>query len=165
VSSVFLVGFMGTGKSALGRDLANRLGWRFVDLDEEIVSQAGRSIPEIFEAEGEDAFREFEIQALSAQAQQEQQVVACGGGVLLRSENRSLLLKQEKVLCLVASADEIWRRISGDPNRPLLKDREAMERRLKERQPFYELFPSLDTEGRSVADLSEELLHRLDLRP
>jgi shikimate kinase len=91
MSSLFLVGFMGSGKTTVGRLLAERLGWSFVDLDERIVEAEGRSIPEIFTDGGEAAFRAAEERALRAVAGSADAVVATGGGLFSRPENRLLI--------------------------------------------------------------------------
>jgi len=116
---ILLIGPMGAGKSTLGKTLAKRLGLGFTDLDEEIVAQAGMSIPEIFSRLGERVFRQYEAQNL-AQAVELKRVLATGGGVVLRESNRKILHQNPPVVWLDAPPEVLARRIAGDANRPLL---------------------------------------------
>src|SRR5947209_5015020 len=101
-SNIVLVGFMGTGKSAVGQRLAVCLGMRFLDTDEQIVGTAGRSIPELFQAEGETGFRERETAVLKSLAGIAGAVIATGGGILGRTENLALLRELGPLVCLAA---------------------------------------------------------------
>jgi len=141
---VILVGFMGTGKSAVGRCLAHWLDCPFVDLDARISETAGISIPGIFAGEGEAGFREREHQALLDALQQPFHILSCGGGVVLREDNRNLLLQQPRAYCLHAEPAVIWERVKGDRNRPLLQSdnpRARLLRLFEERAPLYAQFP------------------------
>src|SRR4051812_41592085 len=106
---LFLVGYRGTGKSTVGRLVAARLGWAFVDADERLEGVAGRSVSELFAVEGEPAFRDRESVVLAELSQREKAVVATGGGVVLRPANRALLATGF-VVWLTASPDAIWQR-------------------------------------------------------
>ncbi len=149
--NVVLVGFMGTGKSSLGRRLAARLQRPFLDLDDEVVARAGKPIPRIFAEDGEPAFRALESAAVSAAAARRGQVLATGGGVLLAPQNRRALLARGRLICLRASPATIARRLAGDTGRPLLgADEAAIAARLAERAPAYDLvLEQLDTDGLS----------------
>jgi shikimate kinase len=125
VSHVFLIGFMGAGKSTVGRILAERLGLPFIDLDVLIAESAGRSIVEIFDAEGEQGFRDRESEALAALANSPSSVIACGGGVVLADENRRLLRERGVVVYLKVSAGEALARIGDTTGRPLLERGDA----------------------------------------
>ena len=140
---IWLVGFMGCGKSTIGARLAQQLGWTFVDLDAEIESEAGRSISDIFEAEGESVFRDLEHEALLHQIQRVRRggarVVALGGGAFAEERNRCELDDCGVSVWLDLPVEELWERVSGSDERPLGRDREAFERRYRGRQPSYAL--------------------------
>ena len=134
---IFLTGAPASGKTTLGRRLAAALGVSFVDLDEEIVRTTGRSIPEIFAAQGEDAFRDLESRTLSVLAMSAVGVVALGGGTLLRDANRALCEKAGTVICLdTPSDDELARRLGTAAGTRPLGDR------AKERAAHYASFPN-----------------------
>ncbi|MCY4272273.1 MAG: shikimate kinase [bacterium] len=118
---VALIGMMGSGKSTVGYRLACSEGLRFVDLDAAIEERRGCSIPEIFEDEGEDRFRDLEQETLSeCLASAELTVISCGGGIVLRAENRARLQDRAWVCWLRAAVETLSRRVGGDGNRPLL---------------------------------------------
>lgn len=117
---VFLVGFMGAGKTTVGRLLAVRLGRRCIDLDQATERLAGAPASRVFELEGEERFRELETQALLELARQPESVVACGGGVVLRPENRAALKRMGRVVYLQVTAGEALARIGDATSRPLL---------------------------------------------
>ena len=159
--NVVLVGFMGTGKSRVGRILAGRMGRRFVDLDEEIVGQNNISINEIFERYGEDRFRELESEAVKRVSSMEDLVISTGGGVLIRLENVKMLKQNGVLIRLEASAEEILRRVEGKTHRPLLNVDDkmgAIEKKLEERRRFYDLADlSVDTEKGGPDMIAEEV--------
>jgi shikimate kinase len=135
-----LVGLMGAGKSTVGRRLASAWGRSFVDLDDAVVAEAGRSIAELFAAEGEDGFRDRESAALrAALAASAPVVVATGGGVVLRDENRALLADEAVVVWLDADVATLAARVGDGTGRPLLAD--GPEARLRAldaaRRPLY----------------------------
>ena len=131
--NLVLLGFMGTGKSAVGRRLAGLARCDFLDMDTEIEKRAGKSIPDIFAEDGEKAFRDMES-ALAAEwgRARERSVIACGGGVVLREENVRALGENGVLVCLVARPETILERTSRAKNRPLLEteDREKKIRDL-----------------------------------
>ena len=136
MSSIFLIGYRGSGKSVVGAQLAERLGCHFVDLDRSIEAKAGRSIAEVFAEEGEDAFRGLESEAVVEVCERmdsgESLVVATGGGVVVRPQNTEWLKKSGFVVWLAASAETLSRRIREDPssgvNRPTLSAAGAWSR-------------------------------------
>lgn len=138
-----IVGYMGSGKTTVGRLLARELGWEFVDLDRLIAARAGMTIPEIFAEHGEERFRDLEHRALSeALDGDRQRVVSCGGGAVVRPENRDELRKASTIF-LVEDLGVLFARTRG-AGRPLrAASREQFERLYAERLPFY----------REVADL------------
>ncbi len=167
MGNIILVGFMGTGKSAAGNLLAQKLGRPFVDLDRRIEKQAGWNIPQIFAVEGEAGFRQREANAVREAAELKDHVIATGGGVMLREENIQLLKKSGKLICLTASPDVILRRTMATlPSRPLLaghEPRARVEELLKLRAPFYAQADwTLDTSEKSVEQVVEEILCKLE---
>lgn len=138
--SPILVGLMGCGKSSIGRRLAAHLHLPLIDLDDYIVEQAGRSIPEIFEQDGESAFRRMETHALR-QVIDQQAVIATGGGIVMAEENRRLLMTHPPVIWLKASPEFLADRIAGDSNRPLIAAGDTLKKLqalAAMRDPLYE---------------------------
>ena len=141
-TSIALIGFMGTGKTVVGKALAEKLGKEFIELDALIERQAGKTIPEIFQQDGEIAFRELEIEAAREVSQRKNVIIACGGGIVLNKINIDRLKQESVIVYLTASPEVILRRTSSDRNeRPLLEatDKASEVRRLLQfREPFYE---------------------------
>jgi shikimate kinase/3-dehydroquinate synthase len=158
---VVLTGYMGTGKTTVGRKLAQLLEWRFVDVDAVIVSMAGRSIPEIF-TEGEAVFRQWELQAIAAHAHEEKLVLATGGGAVAQENTRALLVTLGPVVCLTAPAEVLWRRAGNDPNRPLGVDEQTFRDRLDARRAIYDRFPlQFDTGNHSANEVARAIAHQV----
>ena len=128
LGNIALVGFMAVGKSAVGRNLAKRLGRRFVDLDRMIEKRAGLKVREIFELKGEPYFRELEKQTLADLVQQPGHVIATGGGVVMDEENLHLLKSKTLLVCLTATTETIMARVGNGSKRPLLKGPHRRER-------------------------------------
>ncbi|MDF2936699.1 MAG: shikimate kinase [Paenibacillaceae bacterium] len=120
-SNIVLVGFMGTGKSTVGRILAKQLDWTFADTDTYIEEQAGMTISRMFQEHGEIYFRERESESLRLLLQGQGQVVSTGGGAVLREENRRLMLEKGLVVAMLAQEAVIVERVRGDAGRPLLQ--------------------------------------------
>jgi shikimate kinase len=138
-TSIALIGFMGTGKSAVGNALAQRLHKEFIELDAAIVAQTGKSIPEIFNQDGEAHFRELEIEAVRKAATKKNAVIDCGGGVVLNSINIDRLKKESVIVCLTASLPVILKRTPG-VSRPLLPAKgrvQSIKKILASRRPLY----------------------------
>jgi len=133
-SIIVLVGPMGSGKSTIGRQLANALKKEFRDSDHEIVARTGASIPLIFEIEGEEGFRKREAAMIDELTQLDGIVLATGGGAVLREENRKHLTQRGVVLYLYASVEQLFERTSRDHNRPLLQT-ENPRQKLQHRAP------------------------------
>jgi shikimate kinase len=165
---IFLVGFMATGKTTVGRILAARLGWRLVDLDEVIVREAGQSVPRIFETEGEAGFRAREAQALGQVARERKIVVATGGGAACHEENLRAMLAAGRVVALAITPEEAVRRARGGAGRPLLSGPDpvgAATALLEARAPFYaRAHLSVDTVGRLPQDVALDVLAWVEKR-
>jgi len=134
---IYLVGFMGSGKSSVGQILARELGMRFIDLDREIERQRGLTIAEIFEQGGEEDFRRLEAAALRLVGTQRGIVVATGGGTLTRWENREFIQRTGVSVWLDAPLDVMMDRCRGGERRPLLSTPERMAALLEERMGGY----------------------------
>src|SRR3974390_1448474 len=164
VRAVFLTGFMASGKTTVGRELARRLGWKFIDLDDHIQAREQQSIPEIFRSRGETAFRSAETRALKelAAALDHDTVVALGGGAFAQPANRDLL-REWPIVFLDVPADELWRRSSSDSiARPLRTSREEFVQLYQERLSFYRqasvVIPAIGKDPASVcADIEAAL--------
>ena len=138
---IYLVGFMGSGKSTVGRQLAERLGWRFVDLDAEIELEAGKPIARIFEEQGEPAFREVERLALERLVSEVRSgaptVASLGGGAFASQANRELLADAGLTIWLDAPVETLWERVRGATDRPLARDRKRFAALLAGRRSAY----------------------------
>ena len=136
---VFLIGFMGAGKTTVGRLVAARAGMGFVDLDEDVAAAEGATVGAIFESRGEAGFREAERDALAARAQDKDVIVACGGGIVSDEGSRSILGSAGTVVYLAVSQQEAIARIGSETGaRPLLcSDPSAVAALLESRAPLY----------------------------
>jgi shikimate kinase len=164
--NVFLVGPMGSGKSAVGRQLASRLGLEFLDSDAEIEARTGVDIPYIFEKEGEAGFRERERDVIDALTGQARVLVSTGGGAVLDPANRERLRSRGRVVYLRTSVKQQFARTRRSGHRPLLSNEDphgTLERLMEVRAPLYEQTADLvvDTDGRKVASVVEEIVRRL----
>ncbi len=165
VRAVFLVGFMASGKSTVGPELARRLGWDFVDLDARIESREQQTVPEIFRDRGEPGFRLAESSALRdllSESLKRNSVVALGGGAFAQERNRELL-RQWPSIFLEAPVAELWQRSLTDGiERPLRGDPEQFARLHAERLPFYrQATVTIVTSGKDPASLCVEIERRL----
>lgn len=156
---LFLVGFMGAGKSSVGKVVAEKLGMPFVDLDEVILSASGMPVKEIFESRGEEAFRALETEALLKIESAAASVVACGGGVVLAPANRETLKRAGKVIYLKVDAAEALARIGDTSTRPLLSGPSgtmAATSILQARKSLYAAVADhvVDTRGRSIEEVA-----------
>jgi len=161
--NLILTGFMGTGKTTVGREVARRLGWPFLDMDAEIEVRAGKSIPRLFAEEGEAAFREMESALCRELSRRSGWVIATGGGALIDPDNREVMRASGTVVCLTCDVEGILERLRRKPQgRPLLAvddPRAEIERLLAARQEAYAAIPwQIDTTGLSVAQIAERVL-------
>jgi len=166
-TSIALIGFMGTGKTAVGKALAEKLGKKFVELDALIEQKAGKTIPEIFKQDGEIAFRELEIEVTKDVARGKNQVIACGGGVVLNKINIDRLRNESIIVYLTASPKVLLKRVSGGRiKRPLLKvSNQALtiQELLAFRKPFYERAADIkvDTSKPDIDSVVKQIINKL----
>ena len=155
--NIYLIGFMGVGKSAIGRRLANELNTRFIDSDQAIEQQIGLTVKQIFEQSGEAKFREYERHFVDALRPSSGQVIACGGGLAVQPGMLEHLKQRGIVVSLFASETTILKRTSKNKLRPLLnvdKPAEKIRTLLQERTPIYmQANICVATDGRSINDV------------
>lgn len=162
--NLILTGFMGTGKSSTGREVAHRLGRPFVDMDDRIVAHFGKPIPEVFAQEGEAIFRQVEAAICRQLAEQDGLVVATGGGALVNETNRQVLAANGILICLTATPHTILQRVSEDENRPLLagdpvQREEKIGQLLAQRAAAYGAIPhQVATDGLSAVEVAQIIL-------
>jgi len=167
-TNIALIGFMGAGKTAVGKALAKKLNRKFAELDLLIEQKAGKSIPEIFQQDGEIAFRELEIEVTKEIAREKYLVIACGGGIVLNKINIDRLKKESIIVYLTASPSVILKRVSGGRGeRPLLKGdnpSSTIEGLLRFRRPFYERAADIkiNTSKLDIDSVSEQVISRLN---
>jgi shikimate kinase len=153
---------MGSGKSSVGRILAERIGCPFVDLDVEIVRFAGRSINDIFSQDGEQFFRTTESRCLERVLAGGRSVIATGGGVVIANENRNIMHSSGIVVNLVVSLSQVLSRLHGATDRPLFAGSNAaksLKLLMDDREQFYsDADIRIDTDGKSVEDVAAEIL-------
>ena len=166
-SNIVLIGFMGTGKTAVGQALAKRLNRPLIEVDAKIEQMAAKSISDIFKDEGEIYFRELEIESTKQAAAGEKQVIACGGGVVLNTINIDRLRVTGVIVNLVASPKTILKRTSGNAGiRPLLNVQQPAERikgLLKFRKPFYDRAAdfTINTSKLNIDTIADKIIDRL----
>ena len=159
-----LIGFMGTGKSSVGRLVAEQLHFNFLDTDAEIETQSGLTIAEIFAQQGEAAFRERARKLVEHLASRRELVISTGGGLPVEPANLESLKTHALVVGLWASPERIWERVRNQTHRPLLQDADPQARirtLLAAREPFYRQADVLiNTELRSVREVAQQILHQ-----
>lgn len=155
--NLYLVGFMGVGKSAIGRKVARELGYEFIDSDHKIEVKAGKKIAEIFASEGESAFRGMERVFVETGHPEEGCVVSCGGGLVVQEGMSEILKQKGVVVCLFASPECIIERTGRNAKRPLLNvpnPEQRVRELLAEREPIYmNAGTCISTEGRSMKEV------------
>ena len=164
-----MIGFMGVGKSSIALELGHLLGLHTVEMDDYIVQQEGRSIPEIFDQDGEAYFRQVESAVVVTLGESEPCVISCGGGVPMREENRKNMKKYGAVVLLTACPETVFQRVRHDQNRPLLKDNmnvDYIASLMAQRQPAYEQAAdfAVSTDGKTPAEISREVAGLLTQR-
>lgn len=152
---------MGTGKTAVGRELARMLHMKLIDIDAGIEAAEGMRIPDIFSRFGEARFRDIEAEAIRKYAGLEHSIISTGGGAVLREENIGALRKNGIIFCLSARPETILKRTEGNDDRPLLKSDDPLRKiieLMQYRRPFYEKAGiMIDTEGRTPLQVAEEI--------
>lgn len=166
MKNIAIIGFMGAGKTAVGRELADRLHREFVEMDSLVEHRAGKSVARIFEEDGEAAFRQLEIEVTREVSLREGTVIACGGGVVLNQINVDRLRPTSRIVYLTASPAVILKRIAGDDRRPLLNVTErpqAIRELLKLRQPLYRRAADIviDTSRLSVDAVAQRIIKKI----
>ena len=162
--NIYLIGMMGSGKSTLGKSLSEKIQKSFIDLDSEIEKAAGKSISEIFDIDGEEQFRKMETKQLK---QYSESIVACGGGIVLKDENREFINENGIAILLLATMGELTQRLSTSNNRPLLADdnmEEALTKLWMERQIDYldTANFTIETDGKNPEQLTQEILVQIN---
>lgn len=166
-----LIGFMGTGKTSVGRLVAEQLRFEFLDTDDLIQTRTGRTITDIFTKDGEPAFRVLERQIVIELAQRNKTVISTGGGLPTIEENLAALKTHALVVCLWASAEKIWERVRNQSHRPLLHDPDPQKKihdLLEVRKPFYHQADVLiNTDLRSPREVAQQIVlqFKLAIRP
>jgi shikimate kinase len=164
MKNIVLTGFMGTGKTAVSKELARLTGFARIEVDAEIEKAAGMAITEIFRLHGEPHFRQMETDSIKELSKGGNQVISTGGGAVLKEENMQALGSGGVVICLTASPEIILERTSGNNDRPLLQVDDPLGKineLLSFRRPYYEKAEIMvDTEGKSPLEVAEEILER-----
>ncbi len=161
--NIILTGFMATGKTTVGKQLAAQLGYVFVDTDELIAERSGQSVAEIFREKGEAAFRRMESEIAQELGEKEGLVISTGGGLMLNPVNATALGRRGRVFCLVATPEEILQRVESDAHvrRPLLEVPDPIERiveLLQQREEDYGRFPQMVTSARTPGEVARNLV-------
>jgi shikimate kinase len=163
-ANLALIGFMGTGKTTVGRQVAELLHFDFLDTDELIQSSTGRIIADIFSRDGEPAFRALERRVVNELSNRSRTVISTGGGLPTNLDNLTALKSYALVVCLWASPEKIWERVQSQNHRPLLQNpdpRQKIKDLLAERKPFYhEADVLVNTDTRSIREVAQQIVHQ-----
>ena len=164
--NIFLIGFMGAGKSTIARAIKQTLGYPVVEMDERIVQEQGMSINEIFEKFGEAGFRDIESQLVVDLGNQEKSIVSCGGGVVVRPENVENMKKSGKIIFLTATPETILERVKDGTDRPLLNGHmnvEYIEELMNKRLALYQGAADymVATDGKTKGEICTEIIKLL----
>src|SRR4051812_16445057 len=164
IRNLALIGFMGTGKSSVGRLVASNLHFTFLDTDDVIEARAGATIAEIFKHQGEAAFRLMESRIVEELKRREKTVISTGGGLPVNEENMASLKSHALTICLWASPDKILHRVKDQAHRPLLNEPDPLARirqLLGERERFYRQADVLvNTEFRSLREVAQQVINQ-----
>jgi shikimate kinase len=165
MKNIVLTGFMGTGKTAVGRELSRLLNMKLVDVDTEIEKSRQMTINEIFKQFGELRFREIETEMIRKLSERKDVIISTGGGAVLRQENVDVLREQGIIVCLMATPETILKRTSRSCHRPLLQVEDPFGK-IKElldfRRPFYEKADiMIDTDDKTPRQIAEEIIDKM----
>jgi shikimate kinase len=168
IHNLALIGFMGTGKSTVGRLVADALHFTFLDTDDVIVGRAGKSIAEIFEQNGEPAFRELERGLVEELRSRQRTVMSTGGGLPANEGNLASLKSHALIVCLWASPEKIWARVRNQTHRPLLRETDPLakiRKLLADRERYYRQADVLvNTDLRSIREVSMQVVHQFHMQ-
>ncbi len=165
MKNIVLTGFMGSGKTEVGKELSRILGWKVIDVDDEIVKSQKTTINEIFARRGEAAFRDIEAGMIREVSRRRNVIISTGGGAVLRQENMDNLREHGVIACLWASPETVLKRTAGNNERPLLQVEDPL-RKIREllefRRPFYEKADfMIETDEKSPFQIAKEILERM----
>lgn len=164
---IFLIGFMGCGKSTNARYLSGMTGAEMMEMDQKIVEEQGMAITEIFARFGESYFRDLETELIRSMKGKEPMVVSCGGGAVLREENVALMKACGKIVLLTAEPEAIFDRVKDSKDRPVLNGNmnvEYIEELMEKRRPKYEAAADIvvSTDMKNVREICEEILEKIE---
>ena len=167
IHNLAIIGFMGTGKSCVGRVVADMLHFTFLDTDHVIEARAGKAISDIFAQDGEPAFRQWERRIVEELTRRDRTVIATGGGLPADAANLASLKTHSLVVCLWASPEAIWERVRGHNHRPLLNEPDPLAKireLLAAREPYYRQADVLVNTGmRSVREVAQHVVHQFHM--
>ena len=163
MKNIFLIGFMGAGKSTVARHLQKRLKMNLAEMDERIEKEQGMTIPEIFEKYGESRFRDLESELILTIGKEGNTIVSCGGGVVVRPENIEYMKKNGRVFYLKTSPETVYNRVKDSTNRPILNGNmnvEYIASLMEKRRALYEGAAdiTITTDGKSVDEITDEII-------
>lgn len=166
--NIYLIGFMGVGKTTVSKQLKEMTGWEEADTDKVIVSKKKMSIPEIFEKYGERYFRDLETNILRDFSKEKKKIISCGGGVILKEENRKIMKGSGTVVLLSAKPETIYEHVKKGKDRPLLNGNMNLEyigKLMSEREPFYEAAKDVEiiTDGKTPEEVAREMIRILGI--
>jgi len=165
MKNIILTGFMGTGKTAVAKELSRLLNLKMVDIDNEIEKAEGITINEIFKRYGESKFRGIETEMIKKISSEKNLIISTGGGVVLREENIRMLKENGIIICLIATPETIFERTKNNSDRPLLQVSDPLKK-IKEllefRMPFYKKADIIiNTEGKTPLQIAEEIIEEI----
>jgi shikimate kinase len=168
MKNIVLTGFMGTGKTAVGKKLSRLLNMELIDVDTEIEKSQKMTINDMFKKFGEPRFREIETEMIKKLSGKENIIISTGGGAVLKQENLDILREKGIIVCLLATPETILRRTSHNSNRPLLQVEDPsgkIKELLNFRKPFYEKADILiDTEAKTPIQIAEEIIEKIKVK-